>query len=1006
MFKAEILSKAKIREYDNPPVLNHKQQCKLFRLPEGFKTNTQINRIGLTLLYGYFRATGRFFTPSKFREKDISFVCISENILPIGINIQEYKLNTVRTHKDLILNHLGFDAYSKDKHDSLVKKHVSLLLESQIDTVSIFTEILKILCNKKVELPTYNHIHILISNQFKLFQSKIEDTIQKHITTDQCVKLNALLDRYTGDKPNRSTYILGILKNISVNPKHSEIQSNIKKIEQLKKVQKCIVPVLNKLPLTQDGVRYIGDLVISYQTAQIRKKSLYDRYLHLMCFVDYQTRMLTDQLIRAYLDKVKSALESVKKDHDKNRLKAHQKSKPKVARVIRSYNDMCQINDSATSILWKDDDILSAEEKIAQLQRLFPEQKKPDPVKEDIHQIDKLFNFNDKKEYQDLLKKVSKTLQRNVSGIVKALEFNPKSSNPDIITAIGYFKKVDGNIKSDCPCHFLSEEQLESVFPKSGFEISLWKIYLFTSIMDAIKSGDLNLNLSYQYKAYDDYLIDSKTWESNKETLIKESGLEPFQNPKLVLDQLKPVLHERFTTTNRNIKNGNNTQIKIKESGKFTIKTPKVHEDVKGVQELFPNDKVLSIISIMSSIEQKVGYLNGFSSKVRKYQKNSPENKLFYAAIMAYGCNIGIPKMGKIASQIQSNRLETTANNYLTLENLEAINRRVISFTNNLELPQLYRRAKGKLQTSSDGQKFSVDGDTIFASYSPKYFGADKGVTVYSYTDERNLLFSSTVFNSNEYEASYVLDGLLNNPIIKTSTHSTDTHGSTEVVFGLMDLFGFEFTPRIKKIFEKTLYSFERKRVYEDQDYKVLPSAYIDERLICNYWDDILRLACSIKLKHCTASQIFKRLNSYSRQHPVYKALKEYGRIMRTVHILKMIDDVELRQNMTKQLNKIERSNQFSKAVCFSNSGKLIFLHQNEQLISQAATRLIKNIIICWNYLYLEERLRKTKTENERKYLMELILSGSAMSWKHIHFSGHYDFSEANMEDLYLIQSA
>jgi TnpA family transposase len=34
-------------------------------------------------------------------------------------------------------------------------------------------------------------------------------------------------------------------------------------------------------------------------------------------------------------------------------------------------------------------------------------------------------------------------------------------------------------------------------------------------------------------------------------------------------------------------------------------------------------------------------------------------------------------------------------------------------------------------------------------------------------------------------------------------------------------------------------------------------------------WDKILRLITSIKLKEYTASQIFRRLNSCSRQHPV-----------------------------------------------------------------------------------------------------------------------------------------
>ena len=70
----------------------------------------------------------------------------------------------------------------------------------------------------------------------------------------------------------------------------------------------------------------------------------------------------------------------------------------------------------------------------------------------------------------------------------------------------------------------------------------------------------------------------------------------------------------------------------------------------------------------------------------------------------------------------------------------------------------------------------------------------------------------------------------------------------------------------------------------------------------------ILRFVATIKLKQTTASQLFKRLNSYSNQHPLYQALKEFGRIIKTLFILRYIDDVKLRRSIEKQLNKLPRS--------------------------------------------------------------------------------------------------
>jgi TnpA family transposase len=72
----------------------------------------------------------------------------------------------------------------------------------------------------------------------------------------------------------------------------------------------------------------------------------------------------------------------------------------------------------------------------------------------------------------------------------------------------------------------------------------------------------------------------------------------------------------------------------------------------------------------------------------------------------------------------------------------------------------------------------------------------------------------------------------------------------------------------------------------------------------------MLRFIATIKLKEATASQLFKRLNSYSRQHPLYHALKEFGKIPKSDFLLRYTDIVELRQAIEKQLNKGKFRNQ------------------------------------------------------------------------------------------------
>ena len=81
-------------------------------------------------------------------------------------------------------------------------------------------------------------------------------------------------------------------------------------------------------------------------------------------------------------------------------------------------------------------------------------------------------------------------------------------------------------------------------------------------------------------------------------------------------------------------------------------------------------------------------------------------------------------------------------------------------------------------------------------------------------------------------------------------------------------------------------YVYNKRKEYQLKGYKILPDAYIKEELIAPQWDEVLRFIATIKLKEETASQLFKRLNSYSRQHPLCIALKEFGKIPKTDFLL------------------------------------------------------------------------------------------------------------------------
>lgn len=179
----------------------------------------------------------------------------------------------------------------------------------------------------------------------------------------------------------------------------------------------------------------------------------------------------------------------------------------------------------------------------------------------------------------------------------------------------------------------------------------------------------------------------------------------------------------------------------------------------------------------------------------------------------------------------------------------------------------------------------------------------------------------------------------------------------------------------------------------------ILPGHTVNQKLILSYWDDILRFMATIKLRYSSASQLFKRLSSYANDHPLYKALKEFGRVIKSRFILSYFDDLELRQRIEKQLNKIELANRFSKAVFFANNQEFQEGSLEEQEIATACKVLIQNAIVLWNTLYLSQQLSNTSNTEEQDDMLNAITSGSLLTWQHVNMQGEYDFRRVAAND-------
>jgi len=118
--------------------------------------------------------------------------------------------------------------------------------------------------------------------------------------------------------------------------------------------------------------------------------------------------------------------------------------------------------------------------------------------------------------------------------------------------------------------------------------------------------------------------------------------------------------------------------------------------------------------------------------------------------------------------------------------------------------------------------------------------------------------------------------------------------GYTEHLFALCHLLGIEFMPRIKDLADQQLYKLHRDRHYGALD--ELFRGAVDWDLINEQWDQMVRVAAALKNRNTPPEVVVQRLASAGSADRLAKALTAFGRIIKTIYILRYIQEEELRR--------------------------------------------------------------------------------------------------------------
>jgi len=548
----------------------------------------------------------------------------------------------------------------------------------------------------------------------------------------------------------------------------------------------------------------------------------------------------------------------------------------------------------------------------------------------------------------------------------------------------------------DAPTDFLPPRWRRYVLGRDGrgdSEISRphYELALLTTLNEQLKSGDVTVARSRRWTDFEEYLIPRATWAEEREQHYAALGLPIDSNTYLT--QLEERLHA--VTVGVDARAPQNAALTIdRDKAEFhlaRLKASPTQDAAKSLKDLLEaRMPEVDLVDALIDVDNATDFLHHFlPSGAGGRLPPAVQRRNVLAALVAVGCNIGPTRMAA-ASGLSVWEISQAADWHLTEDRLKAAGVDLVNYATHLPMSPIYGRGD---TCSADGMRFYVPVDILAADYSHLLHG--RGVTLYAHTAENATRFHQQPIPCRMREATFVLDGLVEHETeLDPRTVYTDTHGYTEVVMATAALLGKSLAPRIARLPEQTLYKLDRSRHYAHLD--PILEGTVKPHLVRRAWDEAVRVVASIKTRTASPSLVLHRLGSYARQHSVHQALNEIGRVERTVHILRTIDEEDYRRQQGRELNKGEAAHDLSRFLFFGKEGAVRGRGFDDQFRSFSCLGVLHNAVVAWNILHIGRVVDQLRAEGQAIDDATLALTTPLLR-KHLNPFGRYHFDLERM---------
>lgn len=874
---------------------------------------------------------------------------------------------TRREHRMELQRVFGFKSFTLSHY----RQAVHLLTDFALQTdkgIVLARALIENLRHQRIILPAMNAIERACAEAITRANRRIYATLTDSLSATHRQRLDDLLSRKEDSKTTWLTWL-------RQSPAKPNSRQMLEHIERLKVFQALDLPPGIERQVHQNRLLKIAREGSPMTSADLAKFEPQRRYATLVALAIEGMATVTDELIDLH-DRILGKLFNAAKNRHQQQFLAAGKT---IHDKVRLYGRIGQALLEAKQ---------TGNDPFAAIEAVIPWDTFAASVRE-AQQLSPSEDF-------DFLPRIGEgyaTLRRYAPAFLDMLQLRAAPSAQSVLDAIEVLRGMNATgarkVPPNAPTGFIKKRWEKLVLTEEGMDRRYYELCALSELKNALRSGDVWVHGSRQFKDFDEYLLPIEQFATMRQARELSLAVEPDWEAYWH-DRLRQ-LEQQLETVNRLAASNDLPDALITESGvKITPLDAVVPE---AAQVLIHQSAMLlphiKITELLMEVEEWTGFTRHFTHL--KTGQVAQDKTLLLTAILADAINLGLTKMAESCPGTSPAKLAWLQAWHIRDETYSTALAELV----NAQLRHPFAQHWGAGTTSSsDGQRFQVSGKAESTGHiNPKY-GAEPGRLFYTHLSDQYAPFSSKVVNVGVRDSTYVLDGLLyHESDLRIEEHYTDTSGFTDHVFALMHLLGFRFAPRLRDLDDTKLYVPKGKVGYEAL--KPMIGGTLNLTHLRDHWEDVLRLATSIQQGTVTASLMLRKLGSYPRQNGLAVALRELGRVERTLFLLDWLQSVPLRRRVQAGLNKGEARNALARAVFFSRLGELRDRSFEQQRYRASGLNLVTAAIVLWNTVYLERATQGLRSQNPSidEALLQYL---SPLGWEHIHLTGDYRWPRRN----------